>query len=251
MVETIKAFVIDDEMPARNELIYMLEETGKCEVVGEAGDVKTAVELIKSRYADVMFLDINMPGYTGLQLAEVLKTHPNPPAVVFVTAYSDFALKAFDVNALDYLVKPVEPERLASALEKVRAIHGTARRVKKATPGPVGIPGETRVTVNKGGKKHFLQSGNIVFIMARDDYSYLYTADKQYLSTTSLANLEEQLVEYGFFRVHRRYIVNLSSIVSVEPQAGGTLKVTLNDKKRTEVPVSRRRVGALKQAMGV
>ena len=243
----IKALIVDDEMPARNELIFMLEETGKAEVVGEAGDVPSAINLIKAHQADVLFLDINMPGYSGLQLAEVLKTHPNPPAIIFVTAYSNFALKAFDVNALDYLVKPVEAERLLAALDKVEKAKGA-----KASAAPLEHgAGVTRVTVNKGGKKHFLSSADITYIRARDDYSYLYTDEAKFLSTTSLTSLLEQLEGYGFYRTHRGYVVNLNRIMSVESQTGGTLKLTLNDPDHTEIPVSRRRVAQLKQEMNI
>ena len=243
----IKALIVDDEMPARNELIFMLEETGKAEVVGEAGDVPSAINLIKTHNADVLFLDINMPGYSGLQLAEVLKTHPNPPAIVFVTAYSNFALKAFDVNAIDYLVKPVEMERLLAALEKVDKGRNAKAPVAVVEHGT----GVTRVTVNKGGKKHFLSSADITYIRARDDYSYLYTDEAKFLSTTSLTSLLEQLEGYGFYRTHRGYVVNLNRIMSVESQTGGTLKLTLNDPDHTEIPVSRRRVAQLKQEMNI
>lgn len=243
----IKALIVDDEMPARNELIFMLEETGKAEVVGEAGDVPSAINLIKSHSADVLFLDINMPGYSGLQLAEVLKTHPNPPAIIFVTAYSNFALKAFDVNAVDYLVKPVEMERLLEALDKV----DKGRGVKTPAAAVEHGAGVTRVTVNKGGKKHFLSSADITYIRARDDYSYLYTDEAKFLSTTSLTSLLEQLEGYGFYRTHRGYVVNLNRIMSVESQTGGTLKLTLNDPDHTEIPVSRRRVAQLKQEMNI
>lgn len=243
----IKALIVDDEMPARNELIFMLEETGKAEVVGEAGDVPSAINLIKSHSADVLFLDINMPGYSGLQLAEVLKTHPNPPAIIFVTAYSNFALKAFDVNAVDYLVKPVEMERLLEALDKVDKGRGAKTPAAIVEHGA----GVTRVTVNKGGKKHFLSSADITYIRARDDYSYLYTDEAKFLSTTSLTSLLEQLEGYGFYRTHRGYVVNLNRIMSVESQTGGTLKLTLNDPDHTEIPVSRRRVAQLKQEMNI
>lgn len=241
----IQALIVDDEMPARSELGFMLEETGRVEVVGEASDVRSAVDLIKSKKADVIFLDINMPGFSGLQLAEVLKTHPNPPAIIFVTAYSDFALKAFEVNAVDYLLKPVDIDRLGAALDKLHkpaiAAAGAEAESQKAT----------RVTVNKGGKKHFISSSIITYLMAKDDYSYIYTDEGKFLSTTSLTHLEEELAEYGFFRVHRRYIVNLNRVTSVAPQTGGTLLLTLSDEEETEIPVSRRRVATLKQEMGI
>lgn len=240
----IKALIVDDEMPARSELSFVLEETGRVEVIGEAGDVRSAVDLIKAKKADVIFLDINMPGFSGLQLAEVLKTHPNPPAIIFVTAYSGFAFRAFEVNAVDYLLKPIDIDRLNEALDKLSKGGTMANAAEESHKS-------TRVTVNKGGKKHFISSSIICYLMAKDDYSYIFTDEGKFLSTTSLTHLEEELAAFGFFRVHRRYIVNLDRIAAVAPQPGGTLMLTLSDKEETEIPVSRRRVANLKQEMGI
>jgi len=235
----IRAFIVDDEKPAREELAYLLDETGLVELVGEASNVRDAVTLIKTIQAEVIFLDINMPGFSGLQLAEVLATHPNPPAVVFVTAYSEFAVKAFEVDAVDYILKPVDPERLRTALEKVR---------KGRTPC---LDLSTRLTVTKGGKKHFISSADITYLMAKDDYSYIYAEGQRYLSTSSLTALEEKLAGAGFYRAHRRYLVNLAKIRSVEPQEGGTLELTIDDEEGTKIPVSRRRVSGIKKEMGL
>lgn len=240
----IKAIIIDDEAPARSELAFLLEEAGGVEIVGEAANVRDAVMLIKSTTADVLFLDIHMPGFTGLQLAESLKTHPKPPAIVFVTAHSEHALRAFEVNAVDYLVKPVELDRLEVALAKVTRDRGVADTAHDTGDG-------TRVMVNKAGKKMFINTSEITFVMAKDDYSYIYTDGDRYLSTSSLTALEEKLIESGFFRIHRRYLVNLKKVRSVAPQQGGTLMLTLEDADETEVPVSRRRVAGLKKALGL
>ncbi len=181
----LKAIIVDDEAPARSELAYLLGEVGGVEVVAEAAGVREAIEKLKEYPCDVMFLDINMPEATGLQLAEALQHLKFPPEVVFVTAYSEHALDAFGVNALDYLVKPVETDRLSRAIQRV-----------------------------------------------------------------SLAQLEKRLDGHGFFRVHRAYLVNLSMIEEVETIKGGTLSLTLNGVEE-KIPVSRRRVSALKKALGI
>ena len=187
-----------------------------------------------------MFLDINMPEATGLQLAEALQHLKFPPAVVFVTAYSEFALDAFKVNAVDYLVKPVETERLAHALARAREHVVLHARAQKAE----------RIPVEKGGKKILINIDQIRFVMARDDYAYLQTDTDRYFSTVSLAQLEKTLDGHGFFRVHRGYLVNLSLVKEVEPQSGGTLLLTL-DGVEEKIPVSRRRVSSLKKALGL
>ncbi|MGN0035063.1 MAG: LytR/AlgR family response regulator transcription factor [Coriobacteriales bacterium] len=236
----LKAIIVDDEAPARSELRFMLEETKQVEVTAEATNVREAIERLKDSGADVMFLDINMPGTNGLQLAEALAKLKYPPAVVFVTAYSEHALEAFGVNAVDYLVKPVEGERLMQALAKVRrSVVSTSKSAQKE-----------RIPVEKGGKKLLIPADKIHFIMAKDDYSYLHTDTDRYLSTVSLAQLEAKLEPYGFFRVHRRYLVNLACVSEVDPVSGGTLMLSLNGEDE-QIPVSRRRVASLKKALGL
>ena len=236
----IRAIIVDDEAPARSELRFLLDETGKVEVTAEASNVREAIERLKDKGADVMFLDIQMPGANGLQLAEALGRLKYPPAIVFVTAYGEHAAKAFDVNAVDYLVKPVETERLLQALAKVK--HYTAQFAKDGSA--------ERIPVEKSGKKLLVSTDKIRFIMAKDDYSYLHTEQDRYLSTVSLAQLEAKLEPYGFFRVHRRYLVNLASVEEVAPQSGGTLLLSLAGEEE-KIPVSRRRVASLKKALGL
>ena len=236
----LNAIIVDDEAPARSELRYLLGEVGGVEVLAEAASVREAIEKLKEYQCDVMFLDINMPEANGLQLANALQHLRYPPAVVFVTAYSEFALDAFKVNAIDYLVKPVESDRLAQAVARVQenvALHAQAQHSE-------------RIPVEKGGKKILIAIDKIRFVMARDDYAYLQTDTDRYFSTVSLAQLEKRLDGHGFFRVHRGYLVNLSHVEEVEPVPGGTLLLSLNatDEK---IPVSRRRVSSLKKALGL
>lgn len=235
----LKALVVDDEAPARSELRFLLGEAGGVEVVGEANNAIEALQLIKAIPYDVIFLDIQMPGLSGVQLAEALAAHPRPPAIVFVTAHSEHAVKAFEVKAADYLVKPVEIERLKQAISRLAP-------VSEQAPARV-----ERIPVEKAGKKLLISVEDILYIMAKDDYSYLHTAADRYLSTMSLASLEARLESAGFFRIHRRYLVNLSRVKEVAPMYGGTLLLTLTDEAGTQIPVSRRRVPALKKALGL
>ena len=236
----LRAIIVDDEAPARSELRFLLDETGKAEVVAEAANVREAIEKLKDVGADVMFLDVNMPGTDGLQLAEALTRLKYPPYVIFVTAYSEHAVKAFEVNATDYLVKPVETDRLNQALNKVIQLMSGQGHLSSAE----------RIPVEKGGKKLLVPTDKIHFIMAKDDYSYLHTDTDRYLSTVSLAQLEAKLEPLGFFRVHRRYLVNLSCVQEVDPVSGGTLLLTLQGEEE-QIPVSRRRVASLKKALGL
>ncbi len=236
----LRAIIVDDEAPARSELKFLLDETGEVEVAAEAANVREAIEKLKDVGADIMFLDVNMPGADGLQLAEALSRLKCPPAMIFVTAYSEHAVKAFEVNAIDYLVKPVETARLAKAIEKVKA-HITAAGKPTAAE---------RIPVEKAGKKLLIPTNKIHFIMAKDDYSYLHTDGDRFLSTVSLAQLEAKLEPHNFFRVHRRYLVNLACVQEVDSVSGGTLLLTLQGEEE-KIPVSRRRVASLKKALGL
>lgn len=236
----LKAIIVDDEAPARSELKFLLDELDQTEVVAEAASVREAIEKLKEYPCDLMFLDISMPEASGLQLAEALQHLKFPPAVVFVTAYSEFAIDAFKVNAIDYLVKPVESERLAQAIARVRehvALHVKVQKLE-------------RIPVEKAGKKILISIDSIRYVMARDDYAYLQTDTDRYFSTVSLAQLEKRLDGHGFFRVHRGYLVNLSLVTEVESVAGGTLLLSLEGCE-DKIPVSRRRVSALKKALGL
>ncbi len=234
----IKALVVDDEAPARSELRYLLEEAGGVEVIGEASNAQEALQLIRAIPYDVVFLDIDMPGISGMQLAEALSQAERPPAVVFVTAHSEHAVKAFEVAAVDYLVKPVELRRLQAAVARLRP----------AEEAPVRVE---RIPVEKGGRKLLIQVQDIYYVMAKDDYSYIFTENERFLSTMSLAQLEARLEPQGFFRVHRRFVVNLAQVREVVPMYGGTMMLTLKDAAGTQVPASRRRVPALKKALGL
>ena len=243
----VNALIVDDEAPARSELRFLLEETGRVENIAEASNARGAVEaLLRSKEGteartDVIFLDISMPKTSGMELADALHKLKHPPAVVFVTAYSEYALEAFSVDAVDYLMKPVETERLKQALDKVEA-----RLAPSAQRNTV-----ERIPVEKGGRKVLVPIDQIRYIEAKDDYSCIYTDTDRYLSTISLAQLENKLTPHGFFRVHRGYIVNLDHVEDVEVISSGILQLGLKGIEGKKIPVSRRRVVSLKRALGL
>ncbi len=238
----LRAMIVDDEAPARSELRFLLEQTGKIGSISEASSVRAAIEMLMENRVDVVFLDISMPGASGLQLAEALHKLKNPPAVVFVTAYSDHAVEAFEVDATDYLMKPVEEARLDQAIAKVLT------RVKPMMDGSKSSI--ERIPVEKGGRKVLIPVDQIRYIMAKDDYSCIFTEDDRYLSTTSLAQFESKLGEFGFFRVHRRYIVNLANVEDVETVPSGAIQLGVSGVE-DRIPVSRRRVVPLKKALNL
>ncbi len=242
----MRAMIVDDEAPARSELRFLLEETGRVESITEASSAREAVEKLMEAKAEVIFLDISMPKTSGMQLAEALHKLKNPPAIVFVTAYSEYALDAFGVDAVDYLMKPVESDRLELALDKVEA-----RAPKAAPAAPQSHSSVERIPVVKSGRKVLVPIDQIRYIEAKDDYSCIYTDNDRFLSTISLAKLEEKLAPHGFFRVHRGYIVNLEFVEDVEVISSGILQLGINGIEGKKISVSRRRVVALKRALGL
>jgi len=186
----LKALVCDDEAPARSELRFLLEEAGGVEIIGEASSAVEALQLIKAFPYDAVFLDVDMPGLDGIEMAQTLATLDRQPAIIFVTAHSEHAVKAFEIAATDYLVKPVELARLKQAIERLLPVEEEAPKID-------------RIPVEKAGKKLLLKVEDIFYIMAKDDYSYMHTDGERYLSTISLAQLEKRLGSSGFFRVHR------------------------------------------------
>lgn len=242
----MRAMIVDDEAPARSELRFLLEETGRVESITEASSAREAVEKLMEAKADVMFLDISMPKTSGMQLAEALHKLKNPPAIIFVTAYSEYAVEAFGVDAVDYLMKPVESDRLELALDKVEA------RAPKVEPAAAQAHSSVeRIPVVKSGRKVLVPIDQIRYIEAKDDYSCIYTDNDRFLSTISLAKLEEKLAPHGFFRVHRGYIVNLEYVEDVEVISSGILQLGINGIEGKKISVSRRRVVALKRALGL
>ncbi|WP_028263652.1 LytR/AlgR family response regulator transcription factor [Atopobium fossor] len=238
----LSAMIIDDEAPARSELNYLLKETGRVDHIVEASNARQAVEKLMEGRVDVLFMDISMPKTTGMQLAEAMQKIKNPPAIVFVTAHSEYALNAFNVDAVDYLMKPVENDRLLQALNKVQ---------KRLAPAPEGHTAIERIPVEKAGRKVLVPVDTIRYIEAKDDYSCIYTDTDRYLSTTSLAQLENKLSSHGFFRVHRGYIVNLEYIEDVAGVSSGNLQLGLSGITDKKISVSRRRVVQLKRTLGI
>lgn len=236
----LRVIVVDDEGPARSELKYLLEKEGGVEVVAEASSVRTAIEALKGTPCDVVFLDIEMPDSTGIQLARALCRIKSAPAVVFTTAYGQYAADAFGVNALDYLVKPVEEQRLAQTLARVRKRLQSTTQIRKMSLFPV----------RKNGKNQYVRIGDITFISAMDDYSCLHTESARYQLPTTLGELERRLEGYGFFRTHRSFLVNLDRVDEYKTVGRGALLLFVSGVKEG-VPVARRRVPELKKALGI
>lgn len=238
----MKALIIDDERLARKELIKLLEEHPSIEIAGEAQNADEAEQLITELNPDVLFLDIQMPGRTGFQLLESLDT---VPLVVFTTAYDEFALKAFEINALDYLLKPITAERLAEAVHKIQE----KERVRSGRGRDQKLGLEDQVFVKDGERCWFVKLSDVRLFESVGNYAKVFFGTNKPLILKSLNALEERLDEKTFFRANRKHIVNMRMIEKIEPYFNGGLLLELQGGEKIEV--SRRQAVKFKEMMSL
>jgi len=238
----MKALIIDDERLARKELVKLLEEHPSIEIVGEAMNADEAEQLINELNPDLLFLDIQMPGRTGFQLLESLES---APLVVFTTAYDEFALKVFEVNALDYLLKPIQAERLSEAVQKI--MEKERAKTGRAAGKKLGL--EDQVFVKDGERCWFVNLANIRFFESDGNYIKVYFDANRPMIHKSLNALDDRLDERAFFRASRKHIINLSWVEAIEPWFNGGLMVKLRGGDKVEV--SRRQAAKFKDMMSL
>ncbi|MBA3842993.1 MAG: response regulator transcription factor [Actinobacteria bacterium] len=234
----IKALLVDDETPARSELRFLLAEHADVAVVGEAASAAEAIELARDLRYDVVFLDIEMPGLTGVEAAPLVQERREPPAVVFVTAHAHYAVEAFALEAFDYLLKPVDPERLARVVERLRE-----RTTEDVTP-------VEKIPVVSGSRTELLDFDQVHYVQADGDYSRVHTYDRSYLCTSSLGELEQRLGP-RFSRIHRSHLVNLAKVAGVRRAGPDRIRLQLADATQTELDVARRQARLLRERLGL
>ncbi|MBT0664168.1 LytTR family DNA-binding domain-containing protein [Geobacter pelophilus] len=244
---TISVLLIDDEAPARRELHYLFEQLDDVTIAGEAASSVDALRLLRQLKPDLLLLDIQMPGLTGIELARIIQELPEQPLIVFSTAYSQFAVDAFSVEAFDYLLKPVTLERLAKTMEKVRK-HLTLCK-KPAEPLLPDQPHEERkwIAARQGTKILPIAPESIIFVRCNETVTHIHTSDRAYHTGHTLTALQEQLEPYAFFRAHRNALVNLNCVLEIIPWFSGSCKLVMNDPARTEILVSRYHARDLKK----
>jgi two-component system LytT family response regulator len=247
----LRAIIVDDEELARQLLREYLWEVGGVEVVAECGDGFDAVKSIGDLKPDLVFLDVQMPKLDGFEVLELIDA---PPAVIFVTAYDQYAMRAFEANAVDYLLKPFRLDRFKQALERARVRIGAPKAAAGLTPSDLAAaarpPGQAieRIVVRDGAKVHIIPMSKLDYVEAQDDYAALHSEQRSYLKQQTIASLETQLDPQRFVRIHRSYIVNLERIARIEPYAKDSRVAVLRDGK--QLPVSRSGYARLKTLLG-
>lgn len=249
----LRLLAVDDERPALDELLFLLRADPSVASVEGARDATTALRILQDSPVDGVFLDIDMPGLDGLELARVLGNFADPPAVVFVTAHDNRAVAAFEIGAVDYLLKPIRDRRLADAVRRVaeRRTGTTAPSDAPPAPAPPRVDSYDVIPVELGGVTTLVPRSTVAWVEAEGDYARLHTTNGTHLVRIALSTLESRWAEHGFLRVHRSYLVAVS-LVSGTRTVGSGLVVCLRGLREcppTELPVSRRHTRELRDRL--
>lgn len=258
--ESLRAYLVDDEALALKRLNKLLAATGSVEVLGSTTDPAKATAFLESHKVDVLFLDIQMPGMNGFELLARLKIQP---VVIFTTAYDRYALKAFEVNSVDYLLKPIGTQQLERALEKVRRLGETAGAIQVraqirslalslADDLPSASRYSNRMSFRVGDRTLFVDLGRITHFWSEDKVTFAATDEgAKYIADHSLTDLEQKLGSKGFVRIHRATLVNLAFVDELHRWFGGRMLLRMKDKNQTKLTVSRAQVTVLRDRLGL
>jgi len=252
---SLSVLAVDDERPALADLARLLRGLPLVDDVAVAYSGSEALRRLSERQFDALFVDVRMPDLSGLELAGVLDRFANPPAVVLVSAYEDGAVRAFEVHAVDYLMKPVSRRRIEEAVQRIAEASASAHHAQQGLAAPDAISpredgaGGAFVAVERadGQSTRIVPLSSILYFQARGDYVRLVTDDGRFLQRGTLAEVAQRWTSHGFHRVHRAYLVNLRRAVEVRPDHGGTANIVLAD--GSLIPVARRQVADLRRRL--
>lgn len=247
MDRPVKVLIVDDEELARARIREILSGLRGVTVVGEAENGLEAVEAAVRLAPDVMVLDIQMPGLDGFEVVDALE---NVPLIIFATAFDEYAIRAFEVNSVDYLLKPISPERLEEAIARARSLLSDGSALSEQASRLAGLMRSRRVSrlpVMKGKRIVLVALDDIVWIGVTDELVFVHTRGERYLVNMTLAELEDRLPPDAFFRTHRSSIVNLNHVKEIVPWFSGKYKVVVDDDAGSELVLSRARAKALRE----
>jgi two-component system response regulator LytT len=242
MTDPLRAMIVDDEPLARDELAFLLDEVGGVELVGQAGDAHEAIKLAEREEPELAFVDLRMPGPDGIALAEALKRRYPTMQVIVVTAHDEAALRAFEAQVLDYVLKPARLERVRTAVERATA----ALRGPRSSQAPREAPLE-RLAVRRGGVYLVLEVADVVYFEMKDELVWAVTASDRVALDLTMTNLEQRLPDGIFFRSHRGALVRIDKIRAMEPAGAGTYELVLDHPDTPRVPLARERARVLRE----
>ena len=243
-IKPLRLLIVDDESPARRRLRQLLANHREFECIGEAADGIDALQKIDELTPDALLLDIRMPGMDGLEVARHLQQQEQPPAVIFTTAFDEFALQAFDTNAVHYLVKPIREQRLVEALNRVA-------QTKHGNPLPESVTSahpRTHFSITQQGDRYLVKVDDLLYMQAEQKYVTLHCADSEWLIDESLVQLEQEFAD-SMIRVHRNALARKQSVVGIGKERDGFSLLFRDSEKR--LPISRRRISAVRNQLGI
>ncbi|MED4223865.1 LytR/AlgR family response regulator transcription factor [Neobacillus cucumis] len=246
----LKAFIVDDEPLARDELSYLLKRSKQVEIAGEADCVETALEKLKNLDIDVIFLDIQLEDQTGIEIASQLNQLDYPPLIVFATAFDEYALKAFELNAVDYLLKPIDEKRIQQTIDKLYKLAGSKEQNIPLSSRPNSFQNERseKLAVSIDEKIVLVNTNDIFYVGTQDGKTVIATERQKYWVYEPLITFERKLQTSPIVRVHRAFLVNIDAIIEIEPWFNSTYNLIM--KSGDKVPVSRTYTKDLKQLLG-
>lgn len=245
---TIRAIIVDDEEHARDELKFLLGGYTDIDIVGQASNCQDTVKLVDVLRPHLVFMDIEMPGMSGLKAAEKLAISGITPLIVFATAHEEFAAKAFEIDAVDYLLKPFSAKRIERCIKRVRNMLTNRFEVSSSRLSvPNYLLSREKIAIEDNGKAIIISIHDIIVACCADGQVAIHTKDKTYYSNMTLHELQTRLGNQTFFRSHRAYLVNIEKIREVIPWFNGTFNLVLDGMPNIEVPVSRQQAGFLKK----
>ncbi|PGS52948.1 LytTR family DNA-binding domain-containing protein [Bacillus sp. AFS041924] len=239
----LKALIVDDEPLARDELAYLLKRSKAVQIIGEADSINSTLEFIQTKEVDVVFLDIQLADESGLELAQKLQDFSHQPAIVFATAFDEYALNAFELYAIDYILKPFDEIRIQKTVEKLTklSLKTIKPEVKKNSP----LLKQDKLAISVDERILLITFEEVIYIFTQDGKTSVVTDKMTYRLNEPLINLERKLKNTSFIRIHRSYIVNLDKIIEIQPWFNSTYNLIMSDGEK--VPVSRTYIKELKQ----
>ncbi|MBV7506308.1 LytTR family transcriptional regulator DNA-binding domain-containing protein [Bacillus sp. sid0103] len=246
----LKAFIVDDEPLARDELAYLLKRSKQIEIVGESDCVENALEKISDLDPDVIFLDIQLADESGIEIAAFVNNLDHPPLIVFATAFDEFALKAFELNAVDYILKPFDEKRVLQTIEKLSKLIENKKQAIPFSTQKHNVINERseKLAITIDEKIIIVNIGDILYIGTNEGKTVIATESARYAVSDSLVTFERKLQYSSIIRVHRAYLVNIDAIVEIVPWFNSTYNVIMKDGEK--IPVSRTYTKDLKQLLG-
>ncbi|PJI06696.1 MULTISPECIES: LytR/AlgR family response regulator transcription factor [Clostridium] len=258
-MNSIKCILIEDELPAMDELKFILEKYNEIEIVGTAENSNDGIDIIKCLKPEAVFLDINIPTCNGINLAKKIKDVNSKIAVIFVTAYDKYAVDAFEIMALDYILKPFDDKRIDKTVQRLKkyidisrenniSVESRISELIKELKNAKVVNIINKIPCENNGKIILVDAEDIYFCYIESEKTYIKLYDKIYVTSNNLSEIEEKT---GFFRAHRSYVVNINKILEIYSWFNGTYKLVMKDPEKSEIPVSRGNVKKLKEIINI